>query len=109
MTTDEAECYGIVDRGSLTPGLAADIVVFNPDTVSDTRMYQVHDLPMGAGRLRSDAEGIEYVIVNGTVPRERDGYAIAEDGPLPGRVLREFAGHSKRRPPDRAGSPRPGS
>ena len=94
MTTDEAECYGIVDRGSLAPGLAADIVVFDPDAVRDTRMYQVHDLPMGARRLRSDAEGIEYVIVNGAVLRDGSGYVVAEDGPLPGKVLREFAKHS---------------
>jgi N-acyl-D-aspartate/D-glutamate deacylase len=94
MTVDEAECYGIVDRGSLKPGLAADIVIFDPDTVSDTRMFQVHDLPNGARRLRSDAEGVEYVIVNGTVLREGNEYALAEDGPLPGKVLREFAKHS---------------
>ena len=94
MTTDEAECYGIVDRGSLAEGLAADIVVFDPDTVTDTRMYQVHDLPNGARRLRSDSEGIEYVIVNGTVLRDSEGYVLDENGPLPGKVLREFAKHN---------------
>jgi N-acyl-D-aspartate/D-glutamate deacylase len=94
MTTDEAECYGIVDRGSLAEGLAADIVIFDPDTVSDTRMYQVHDLPNGARRLRSDSEGIDYVIVNGTILRDSEGYVPDENGPLPGKVLREFAKHS---------------
>jgi N-acyl-D-aspartate/D-glutamate deacylase len=69
-------------------------VVFDPDTVRDTRMYQVHDLPMGARRLRSDAEGIEYVIVNGAVLRDSTGYVVDQDGPLPGKVLREFAKHS---------------
>jgi N-acyl-D-aspartate/D-glutamate deacylase len=94
LTTDEAECYGIVDRGSLTEGLAADIVVFDPETVRDGRMYQVHDLPAGARRLRSDAEGVEYVIVNGTVLRDPKGDVLDPDGPLPGKVLREFARHS---------------
>ncbi|MEU8803236.1 amidohydrolase family protein [Spirillospora sp. NPDC048819] len=94
MTTDEAECYGIVDRGSLTEGLAADIVVFDPETVRDGRMRQVHDLPAGARRLRSDAHGIHYVIVNGTVLRDQNGDAIDTDGELPGKVLREFAGHA---------------
>ena len=93
MTTDEAECYGIIDRGRLAEGLAADLVVFDADTVTDTRMYQVHDLPNGARRLRSDSEGIDYVIVNGTVLRDSEGYVLAEDGPLPGKVLREFAKH----------------
>jgi N-acyl-D-amino-acid deacylase len=94
MTTDEAECYGIVDRGSIAESLAADIVVFDPDTVTDTRMHQVHDLPNGARRLRSDSEGIEYVIVNGTILRDSEGYVLDENGPLPGKVLREFAKHS---------------
>jgi len=94
MTTDEAECYGIVDRGSIAEGLAADIVVFDPDTVTDTRMHQVHDLPNGARRLRTDSEGIEYVIVNGTILRDSEGYVLDENGPLPGKVLREFAKHS---------------
>jgi N-acyl-D-aspartate/D-glutamate deacylase len=93
MTVDEAECYGIVDRGSLAEGLAADIVVFDPDTVTDTRMHQVHDLPEGARRLRVDAEGIDYVIVNGTILRDASGYVLDQDGPLPGKVLREFAKH----------------
>ncbi|MFE9327553.1 amidohydrolase family protein [Nocardia sp. NPDC052278] len=94
MTTDEAECYGIVDRGSLTEGLAADIVVFDPDTVRSGRMHQVHDLPAGARRLRSDSEGIDYVIVNGTILRDAKGDVLDPEGPLPGKVLREFARHS---------------
>jgi N-acyl-D-aspartate/D-glutamate deacylase len=94
MTVDEAECYGIIDRGRLAAGLAADIVVFDPDTVADTRMYQVHDLPMEARRLRSDAAGIDYVIVNGTILRASTGCVLDENGPLPGKVLREFAAHS---------------
>jgi N-acyl-D-aspartate/D-glutamate deacylase len=93
MTTDEAECYGIVDRGRLAEGLAADVVVFDPDTVADTRMYQVLDLPNQARRLRSDSEGIDYVIVNGTILRDSTGCVLPEDGPLPGKVLREFAAH----------------
>jgi len=62
--------------------------------VRDGRMYQVHDLPAGARRLRSDAEGVEYVIVNGTVLRDPKGDVLDPDGPLPGKVLREFARHS---------------
>jgi N-acyl-D-aspartate/D-glutamate deacylase len=91
LTTDEAEVFGIVDRGSLTPGLAADIVVFDPDTVRDGRMHQVFDLPAGARRLRSDGEGIDYVIVNGTVLRDPDGSVPGACDALPGRILRSFA------------------
>jgi N-acyl-D-aspartate/D-glutamate deacylase len=91
MTSEDAECYGIADRGTLTEGLAADIVVFDPETVVDGRMHQVHDLPGGARRLRSDPEGIDYVIVNGTILRDAEGDAVDAEGELPGQVLREFA------------------
>jgi N-acyl-D-aspartate/D-glutamate deacylase len=91
MTSEDAECYGIADRGALTEGLAADIVVFDPETVVDGRMHQVHDLPGGARRLRSDPEGIDYVIVNGTILRDAEGDAVDTEGELPGQVLREFA------------------
>jgi len=94
MTLDEAECYGIVDRGVLREGLAADVVVFDPDTVIDGRMSQSHDLPNGARRLRSDGIGVDYVVVNGTVLRTPDGYALTEEDQLPGKVLREFAHHA---------------
>jgi hypothetical protein len=66
-------------------------VVFDPETVVDGRMHQVHDLPGGARRLRSDPEGIDYVIVNGTILRDAEGDAVDTEGELPGQVLREFA------------------
>jgi N-acyl-D-aspartate/D-glutamate deacylase len=33
----QLHAYGIHDRGHLEPGLAADIVVFDPETVADSR------------------------------------------------------------------------
>jgi N-acyl-D-amino-acid deacylase len=51
-----AQRLGIVDRGILKPGMAADIVILNPQTVIDRAEYiEPHQFP----------EGIEYVIVNG--------------------------------------------
>jgi N-acyl-D-aspartate/D-glutamate deacylase len=96
MTTMEGECYGINDRGSLTPGLAADVVVFDPDTISDGQLRRVNDLPADGRRLIAEPTGIDYVVVNGTVIREHGVDAVDSEGPLPGTLLREFASHRER-------------
>jgi N-acyl-D-aspartate/D-glutamate deacylase len=88
LTSRPAEVFGISDRGRLAPGLAADVVVFDPDTVGASKLRRVHDLPAGADRLVADASGIEAVIVNGTVVRRGGRDAVAADGPLPGALLR---------------------
>ncbi len=53
-----AATIGMSDRGLIAPGMAADITIFNPDTVIDRATY---DEPA----LRS--EGIQFVIVNGAI------------------------------------------
>jgi len=88
LTSRPAEVFGITDRGRLAPGLAADVVVFDPATVGASKLRRVHDLPAGADRLVSDASGIEAVIVNGTVIRRGGRDAVAADGALPGALLR---------------------
>ncbi|HZO80203.1 MAG TPA: amidohydrolase family protein [Candidatus Binataceae bacterium] len=88
LTARPAEVFGISDRGRLAPGMAADVVVFDPDKIACGRLRRINDLPSGADRLVADGYGIDALIVNGTVLR-RDGHdAIAPDGPLPGRLLR---------------------
>jgi N-acyl-D-aspartate/D-glutamate deacylase len=88
LTSRSAEVFGITDRGRLTEGLAADITVFDPDTVGCSPLERVNDLPAGADRLISRATGIEAVVVNGTIIREGGEDAVDPDGTLPGRVLR---------------------
>jgi N-acyl-D-aspartate/D-glutamate deacylase len=88
LTSRPAEVFGITDRGRLAPGLAADVVVFDPATVGTSKLRRVHDLPAGADRLVADASGIEAVIVNGTIVRRGGHDAVAPDGPLPGALLR---------------------
>jgi N-acyl-D-aspartate/D-glutamate deacylase len=88
LTSRPAEVFGILDRGTLAPGLAADLVVFDPDSVGCSPLRRVHDLPAGADRLVSEARGIRAVIVNGTPIRMDGDNAIDPEGPLPGRVLR---------------------
>lgn len=84
LTFESASTFGIYDRGLLRPGMAADITIFNPDTVNPLPEDVVHDFPAGGWRVRELATGIHYTIVNGQVLLE-DG---RHTGALPGRVLR---------------------
>jgi N-acyl-D-amino-acid deacylase len=88
ITAMPAELFGLRDRGRLVPGLAADITVFDPDTIADHEPELVRDLPGGGPRLVQRASGIRWSFVN--------GQAVIEDGRLPepagrrgpGRLLR---------------------
>ncbi|RLA46162.1 MAG: amidohydrolase [Gammaproteobacteria bacterium] len=92
LTSRAADVCNITDRGRLKEGLAADVVVFDADTVGAGELERVYDLPSGADRLISQASGIEVVIVNGQVLRENnvDQFNPATDA-LPGRLLRNGA------------------
>jgi N-acyl-D-aspartate/D-glutamate deacylase len=66
LSADQADFYGIRDRGRLQPGLAADIVLFDPACVgSPLKPEIVHDFPAGCKRMITRPTGIEYVFVNG--------------------------------------------
>jgi N-acyl-D-aspartate/D-glutamate deacylase len=84
LTGDQAALLGLADRGFLRPGLAADIVVFDPDRIGTTGVRYVDDQPAGERRLVTDAAGISLSVVNGTVAT-RDGRST---GARPGRRLR---------------------
>ena len=86
LTLVPASILGLVDRGVLAPGYAADVVIFDPETVGPDRKEFRHDLPAGAGRWTSRPAGIHATIVNGT-PIAIDG-EIPDDCGLPGAVLR---------------------
>ena len=84
LTFDSASAYGIYDRGLLRPGLAADIVVFDPNTVQPRRQDVVHDFPHNGWRMRVLADGIHYTVVNGEVVLDHE----KPTGANPGKVLR---------------------
>jgi len=74
MTSQPADRLGIADRGLLRQGMKADIVVFDPDTITDTSTYAHPD---------SYAKGVDWVLINGKP-------VVADAKPtnaLPGRVL----------------------
>jgi len=83
LTFDSATAFGIYDRGLLQPGMAADVVVFDPETVRPVTEDVVHDFPSDGWRMRELAEGIHYTVVNGEVLLEKGTHT----GNLPGRVL----------------------
>jgi N-acyl-D-aspartate/D-glutamate deacylase len=89
LTFESASAFGIYDRGLLRPGMAADITIFDPDTVNPSPEDVVHDFPAGGWRIRELATGIHYTIVNGQVLLENGRHT----GALPGRVLRNSLYH----------------
>ncbi|PYM45835.1 MAG: amidohydrolase [Candidatus Rokuibacteriota bacterium] len=84
LTLVPATYWGFADRGLVREGFVADLIVFDPDTISPEMPEVVNDLPAGARRLVQRARGIAATIVNGEVLL-RDG---KHTGALPGQLLR---------------------
>jgi N-acyl-D-aspartate/D-glutamate deacylase len=84
ITSEPAERFGLTGRGRLAPGMQADIVVFDPDTVGAGPVTTRFDLPKGGMRLYAEATGISTVMVNG-VPIVENGGATGKRG---GSILR---------------------
>jgi len=84
LTLVPATHWGFADRGLIREGLAADLVVFDPDSIAAEMPEVVNDLPAGAKRLVQRCRGIAATVVNGETVL-RDGKPT---GALPGRRLR---------------------
>jgi len=84
VTDAPARLFGLRDRGRVTPGYHADLVVFDPDTVDSEQAALVRDLPGDAPRLTAGSIGVVRVLVNG-VEAVVDGKPV---GSTPGTVLR---------------------
>ena len=73
-TSLPAEILGLSDRGVLRVGAAADVVVFDPDTIRDqATFFEPHQY----------SEGVEFVVVNGVLVVDGGAPTWA----LPGRVI----------------------
>jgi N-acyl-D-aspartate/D-glutamate deacylase len=77
MTSLNANKLGIADRGQVRPGFFADITIFDPAIVIDRATYE---------KPFAYNEGIQYVVVNGTLVLDRDQHT----GAMPGKVLRHI-------------------
>ena len=84
ITDVPARLYGLKERGRITPGWHADLVMFDPATVGHGPERTRYDLPAAAPRLVADARGISSVWVGG-IEVCYDGVAT---GAMPGTVLR---------------------
>jgi N-acyl-D-amino-acid deacylase len=73
MTSLPARRFGLSDRGELREGLAADIVIFDPDRIADVATYE---------EPRQYPTGMEYVIVNGETAAEHGKQTAARAGRL---------------------------
>ena len=62
-----AICAGLSDRGVLREGYAADIVMYDYDSLGIEPSAVVHDLPGGEWRRVQRARGYRYIMVNGEV------------------------------------------
>ena len=68
MTSDPADFFGIANRGRLATGMAADVTVFDAETIgSGNRGVRRHDLPGGGKRMVMPSQGVEMTVVNGEV------------------------------------------
>jgi N-acyl-D-aspartate/D-glutamate deacylase len=81
-----AALLGLVDRGLLLPGLAADIVLFDPEEVGPGVKELREDRIPGYQRWTTRPRGIQATIVNG-VPIVLAG-EIVDESSRPGHVLR---------------------
>jgi N-acyl-D-amino-acid deacylase len=79
MTSLPAKRLGLTDRGVITPGAVADLVLFDPNSITDNATFE---------HPHRFCAGVRMVVVNGVVVVEggRDTGAVA------GRVLRRPAG-----------------
>jgi N-acyl-D-aspartate/D-glutamate deacylase len=84
LTCVPATLWGFHDRGLIREGMAADIMVFDPDTVVAEMPEVVDDLPAGARRLVQRARGVAATVVNGQTLLRNGKHT----GALPGKLLR---------------------
>ena len=89
LTAHPATVFGMSDRGLIREGFAADLLLFERDSVGRGPKRRVFDLPGGAPRLTTDAVGVHGVWVNGTRIVDRRG--LLQEAPLAGQLLTEFA------------------
>ncbi len=89
QTHDTARAVGLADRGTIAPGMKADLNLIDFDRLDAGLPYMASDLPAGGNRLLQRATGYVATIVSGAVTY-RDGEPTAA---LPGRLVR--AGKTK--------------
>jgi N-acyl-D-amino-acid deacylase len=88
LTSDPARKYRIPGRGTIAPGQAADLLLFDPATVGISALEKQKDLPGGGTRMMRRPRGVHGVWVNGLQAFDGEKYVERQCGP--GQVLRTF-------------------
>lgn len=88
LTSDPAQKYRIPGRGRIAPGLAADLLLFDPLGVGVSPLERVADLPGGGTRVIRRPKGVAGVWVNGQ--QVFDGSEVPRLKAGPGEVLDRF-------------------
>jgi N-acyl-D-amino-acid deacylase len=84
QTRRNARLYGMRDRGTLEPGMRADVNVIDMQALAVGMPVSHSDLPAGGARLLQKISGYEATILAGSVTRRRD----EDTGARPGRLVR---------------------
>jgi N-acyl-D-aspartate/D-glutamate deacylase len=75
-----ASYWGFTDRGLIREGMAADFVVFDPDTIARGEERPAFDMPGDGMRYVREAHGIDTVLVNGEVAYSGGAYKASRSG-----------------------------
>ena len=73
MTSLPAQKFGFKNRGLLREGMAADIIIFDPETVKDQSTYE---------KPHAFATGIRYVLVNGKITSNKMQHTGVRNGQI---------------------------
>jgi N-acyl-D-aspartate/D-glutamate deacylase len=88
LTSHPADLYGIPDRGRISVGAHADLLLFDPATVGVTPAERLADLPGGGRRTIRRPTGVHGVFCNGIMVFDGTDYVRHAKGP--GKVLDRF-------------------
>jgi|KBSSwiStaDraftv2_1062776.scaffolds.fasta_scaffold47736_4 N-acyl-D-aspartate/D-glutamate deacylase len=87
LSADSAGALGLSDRGTIAPGMKADLNVIDHDRIALRPPRATNDLPAGGTRLVQDAVGYVATVVGGEIVHRDDRPTEA----LPGRLVRRGA------------------
>ncbi|HEY5680852.1 MAG TPA: amidohydrolase family protein [Pseudomonadales bacterium] len=80
ITSAPARIIGLSDRGTVAPGMRADLNVIDFDGLHEQMPEMVHDFPGGAPRFIQRASGYRATLCNGQVILENDEHTGARSG-----------------------------
>lgn len=88
QSQNNANLYGLHDRGTLEVGKRADVNLIDFENLSLGGLEVRNDLPAGGSRILQSASGYLATFVNGVMTREND----RDTGARPGRLARGASG-----------------